>query len=267
MEAGYWGEIESSSDECMHVGIDVDAMDGLKGFLPCECPIVAMLLARIDKTVFRAMQGIMRKMFRYVLFLAMLSLSADILASPSVTCSAGDNLGDLTSFRLFRVAAKGGAYIYFDMPGCPIAGDKCRMTDRLPYNETVVVTAESPVRLCVRSPSGGTGFIARGDLLEIDLSEDRSTWMGRWSLGPDYLDISRKGSILHVHGRASYNQGGSKNFGSVDADASLVADGAKFEEGGCELALRKVGQLLMASDNGGCGGLNVSFDGIYTKKK
>jgi hypothetical protein len=33
----------------------------------------------------------------------------------------------------------------------------------------------------------------------------------------------------------------------------------------CRVLLRLVGPYLVAADNQGCGGANVSFDGVYTK--
>ena len=39
------------------------------------------------------------------------------------------------------------------------------------------------------------------------------------------------------------------------------------DESSCVVKLRRRGPYLVASDNGNCGGLNVSFNGIYTKAK
>ncbi len=38
------------------------------------------------------------------------------------------------------------------------------------------------------------------------------------------------------------------------------------EEQGCEVTLTFVGTLLVAHDNGECGGMNVRFDGVYQKR-
>jgi hypothetical protein len=35
---------------------------------------------------------------------------------------------------------------------------------------------------------------------------------------------------------------------------------------GCTATLTLVGALLVVADNGGCGGMNVHFDGVYTRK-
>ena len=35
----------------------------------------------------------------------------------------------------------------------------------------------------------------------------------------------------------------------------------------CKMTLRLVGEYLIADDNGECGGMNVTFDGVYRRKK
>jgi hypothetical protein len=40
-----------------------------------------------------------------------------------------------------------------------------------------------------------------------------------------------------------------------------------LEDDICKLTLRLVGDFLVADDNGECGGVNVTFDGVYRKKK
>jgi hypothetical protein len=40
-----------------------------------------------------------------------------------------------------------------------------------------------------------------------------------------------------------------------------------LEDDICKITLRLVGDFLVADDNGDCGGVNVTFDGVYRKKK
>jgi hypothetical protein len=40
-----------------------------------------------------------------------------------------------------------------------------------------------------------------------------------------------------------------------------------LEEDMCGITLRLVGDFLVADDNGDCGGVNVTFDGVYRRKK
>ena len=97
---------------------------------------------------------------------------------------------------------------------------------------------------------------------------------GDWNYEDDSIDIKPgSGNQVSADGQAYYKTDLTVNEGSLSATAILTA-GQKsltFKEGNdetsCVVVLHRRGPYLVASDNGNCGGLNVSFSGIYTKAR
>ena len=58
--------------------------------------------------------------------------------------------------------------------------------------------------------------------------------------------------------------GGSLSFAMTDNDATLPVDQGKDTD--CKVWMRRLGPYLLVSDNENCGGANVSFQGVYTRK-
>ncbi len=60
---------------------------------------------------------------------------------------------------------------------------------------------------------------------------------------------------------------GTSHFGDFDItgvpDNGVLATSSSDPEYGCHIALRFVGAFIFAADNRNCGGMNVSFDGVY----
>jgi hypothetical protein len=98
--------------------------------------------------------------------------------------------------------------------------------------------------------------------------------IGKWNYENDSIEIKAAGAE-HVsgEGQASYQTAETVNEGSLSAQAPLAAGQKElvFKEGNdessCVVKLHRRGPYLVASDNNNCGGLNVSFSGIYTKAR
>jgi hypothetical protein len=54
--------------------------------------------------------------------------------------------------------------------------------------------------------------------------------------------------------------------GDVSGSATVKGAAAVFADEVCVLNLKLIGTWLAAADNGDCGGLNVSFTGVYRRK-
>lgn len=63
-------------------------------------------------------------------------------------------------------------------------------------------------------------------------------------------------------GNAIWQGPGDPHFGSFTLEAPLGSDVVGLSDE-CEVQIRKVGNFLFALDNKRCGGMNVSFDGLY----
>lgn len=95
-----------------------------------------------------------------------------------------------------------------------------------------------------------------------------------WNYEDDSIQIKPAAAgKVSGDGQASYRTAETVNEGSFSAQAPLIAGQKElvFKEGNdessCVVKLHRRGPYLVASDNSNCGGLNVSFNGIYTKAR
>ena len=98
--------------------------------------------------------------------------------------------------------------------------------------------------------------------------------IGTWKYESDSIKIKAAAAgQVSADGQAYYQTAETVNEGSFSAQAPLAAGQRElvFKEGddesSCVVKLHRRGPYLVASDNNNCGGLNVSFSGIYTKAK
>jgi hypothetical protein len=96
--------------------------------------------------------------------------------------------------------------------------------------------------------------------------------IGTWKYEGDSIEIKAAAAArVSGDGQAYYQTAETVNEGSFSAKAPMTAGQKKlvFKEGNdessCVVELDRRGPYLVASDNNNCGGLNVSFNGIYTK--
>ena len=97
-------------------------------------------------------------------------------------------------------------------------------------------------------------------------------WLGAWEYAGQSLDIRRgaKPGTLAVSGQAFWRGvGDNVHVGEVEFEAAPAGNVLRLEENEdlCSVTLRLVGDLLVVSDNLKCGGLNVTFNGVYRRKK
>jgi hypothetical protein len=108
--------------------------------------------------------------------------------------------------------------------------------------------------------------LAEDDGMSIDFV------IGTWNYENDSIEIkaAAAGQVSGI-GQASYQTAETVNEGSFSAKARLAAGQKELvfnegdDESSCVVKLRRRGPYLVASDNNNCGGLNVSFSGIYTR--
>ena len=119
---------------------------------------------------------------------------------------------------------------------------------------------------CVVVPTHGklataTGWIPASRWAD-DVPAGTRPWVGIWQNGHAKLSITARDGRLHIVGNAIWQGIGDPRFGSFTFDAPMDRDVVGLAEG-CEVQIRKVGNFLFAQDNQQCGGINVSFDGLY----
>ena len=114
------------------------------------------------------------------------------------------------------------------------------------------------------------GWIPEQRWQQSSLKQDLKDWTGVWQ--NDYAKIKIKLSELQelsATGHALWVGGamGTSNFGDFDIkgvpENGVFATPSSTPNFDCHVALRLVGSFIFAADNRNCGGMNVTFDGVY----
>jgi len=86
--------------------------------------------------------------------------------------------------------------------------------------------------------------------------------VGVWQNESAKITVTANQGWLHFVGNAIWQGLTDSHFGSFEFDAKPEGDLVSMADG-CEVRIRRVGEFLFAQDNQQCGGVNVSFDGLY----
>jgi len=226
-----------------------------------------------------------RTLPRAVRLLALLLFCAPLQAyaqddggNPANWCRNGAFASDAKEFKVARVrgARARRAYFYGDEEGCPGPAPKCRQKAYVIPGDALVVSRTIGEYVCAWfRPARGYETVGwlRADQLEVsetDANPAPARWLGEWELHENGLTISRgtKAGELRVQGSATWHGvGDNVHVGEIDASAAPGGNTLALEGDICKLTLRLVGDFLVADDNGECGGVNVTFDGVYRRKK
>jgi hypothetical protein len=198
--------------------------------------------------------------------------------APANLCRNGGFASDAKEFRAARVRGPRGsrAYFYGEDEGCPGPEAKCRQKTYVVSGDALVVSRAYGDYVCAWfQPARGYETVGwlRSDRLELsgpDADPAPARWLGEWALHENSLSIRRgaKAGELRVEGSAVWHGiGDNVHVGEVAASAAPVGASLTLEDDICKLTLRLVGDFLVADDNGECGGVNVTFDGVYRRKK
>jgi hypothetical protein len=173
---------------------------------------------------------------------------------------------------------------------CPGPGTKCLAKPYLmPGDVVLTAPAAQGGYVCAsyvnRRGVATHGWLPSARLASLPPAADAdAAWTGNWQRVEASIKITRaKDGALTAEGEATWGAGdkgrvarGAVNMGEFGgalrrtAGIALVAeDGiASFEAAtdGCAVRMRLAGPYLLVEDNRMCGGLNVSFTGLYTRR-
>lgn len=186
-----------------------------------------------------------------------------------------------------------------DKPGCPAASEQCTLPTYLVAGDEVLITdfAEGEDGLvCAHyiSPAGkvtsgwldNSALTYRGDsMVRFDSTDAYGDWVSGLqdasiTIGPaetpdsDYVLVSGDAT----RGPPSYNTGSFAGpaymtdnnwLAGYDSDqyrGDEPASSAKTLSDGCRIRFRFAGHYLLVDDNMICGGLGVTFSGVYAKR-
>lgn len=161
------------------------------------------------------------------------------------------------------------AYFYNGGDGCP--SEACRRKAYVIAGDTVLVGGTSTDWACaafVGARGAVTGWIAKRQfaLNPTNPNPSLAAWGGEWKSGRNSLSIqAQSGGSISVDGLALWGDGPAPNVGEVQGAATPAGNRATVKDGPCQVTLTLADDWLIASDNNQCGGLNVTFSGVYRR--
>ena len=209
--------------------------------------------------------------------LCALKISAqDKSGNPENWCRNG-HFPQESNFKLATVTGGRNSRVYFlnDSDDCPQVGNaKCREKSYLIPGDKLIVTRKYGKWMCSwyqpRKGEATVGWIPTENLAisEPEANPSIEKWLGVWKSYEQTLEIKKdaRAGFLKVNGDALW-RGLGENVHVGEVNASAKTDGNKLflEDDICQVRLTLIGSFLIGRDNFKCGGLNVSFIGVYQK--
>lgn len=181
-------------------------------------------------------------------------------------------------------------------PGCPNDTAACATRRYLVAKDLVVVTGVQGGYACATFTGPAPKFATTSGLLPTGALTDAAAsavdWRGTWRSGDEQeIDIRpAAGGAITIEGNATFGGSdpervarGAVNAGQIGAtltpadgkaafSASDDGKGASYDadpgdDSVCRVRLWRVGPYLVAADNLMCGGMNVTFTGVYRRGK
>lgn len=191
------------------------------------------------------------------------------------------------ALRLAHVvrAAAGRSVFHDDREGCP-ASAGCERKAYLVPGDEVIVDRVAHGWACAwfagaRTPTMGYLHAADLDFAATAAKVTGSDWVGGWEQVPAGSDDPVATLLFSLHHDGLRVTGEALWYGDVvDGDrvvhtGSIEVEGLEADtdhtsfqppdEYECGASFRLLGDYLVADDNGHCGGMNVTFDGIYQR--
>jgi hypothetical protein len=218
------------------------------------------------------------------------SLAATAAQAGPRDCNEPSGTGNLSNIALGLVTAPKANFVAneSEKAECPSADAKCQ--------KKAFVVAQNLVLFA--SDTAKTGFVCATYIGKTGRETDgwlpvaavkpvaapAPDWFGKWKRDSSAnIEIKRKSaSAADLDGDAMWpGQSGSPNVGDISAtidprqtvqgfgtasDEQTQVPYGKGDPQACAVIFKQLGPYLFASDNNICGGMNVTFSGIYTKR-
>lgn len=200
--------------------------------------------------------------------------------NPASWCRNGHFPSYKVDFRLARIKGKKNtrSYFYKDSDDCP-DGINCREKAYVIAGDEVIVAREYGDYSCVwfqpRNGSETVGWLKTSDLLsnKTPVKPGRANWLGDWRFAGNNIKLIPEKTLgdFLITGNALW-KGLGDNVHIGELNFSGTPDKSKLEAGtgsdkyDCRVKMQRLGRYLIVSDNKNCGGVNVTFDGVYLRK-
>lgn len=202
---------------------------------------------------------------------SLLALLLPVRAMANTQCDSIQFGSANTAFQKGVVAGDKGERAYFHDRGDGCLSEVCRRKAYVVAGDTVLIGSTSTDWACtafVGTKGTVFGWLAKRQLTlaATDLNPSLSAWAGKWRSNRNSLTIlpQTNGSIS-VDGLALWGNGPAPNIGEVQGAATPAGTRATVKDGACQVTLSLADDWLIASDNHECGGLNVTFSGVYRR--
>jgi hypothetical protein len=222
-------------------------------------------------------------------------LAAGVLAATAASaadkrdCASGPSYADDLSNLVLGVITVPRANFVSDesnKAGCPSAAANCQKRAFVVQGNLVVMDRDDMKTpfVCV-SYVGARGRETDGWISSssVQVQNAAPDWVGTWKRDTSSeIDIKRKSAtVISLDGDATWGEGGGTNVGDISAelDPRKTAQGfgtapdgerqtpyGKGDKDFCAAMFKQMGPYLFVVDNQNCGGMNVTFTGIYTKR-
>jgi hypothetical protein len=225
---------------------------------------------------------------RLSLCCAILALCASAAQADDRFC-AGANFSDGPTLRIGQIAAD-APRVDFVRNGdvnlrCPSVERGCRDKAFLVARDLVVIGRRLDEFVCVdywTAKSTRSGWLPAIALSPAKVSVNPADWSGDWKRVEAEIKISTNAGKLQAEGHATYGalnpdrvKRGAVNLGEFSGPVVLAegqgtfadkdVDGNKPDSPGCRIRMARAEKSLFVQDNGQCGGMNVSFTGLYRR--
>ena len=177
----------------------------------------------------------------------------------------------------------GRAYFYSgtEKPGCPAPAESCRRRAYVTAGD-VVLLGETRGALVAATFADGRatteGWLPRSAVTALRAPPPTlASWRGAWSRDEADIEIGpgARSGTLRLEGHAVWGSHdpdrvarGGVHVGEFDETAAPIGDRLGVGDGPpgqCHVLLRLIGPYLVIADNNLCGGMNVSFSGVYRR--
>src|SRR5688572_6225266 len=224
----------------------------------------------------------MRAFSGWVLILLLSSsVYSQLEGNPGHWCREGFFASDSQTYKVAAVIGSDRAYFFSDQrEDCP-GGPGCATKAYVVSGDQLVVSRSYGKFSCAwYTPKKGystIGWVESGKLKALSLNNAPaiSAWLGQWKYGDNQVTFTENKlrGFLNVAGEASWiGRGeGNVNVGELDGRFQPIKGVLNYADGDgehdCKASMRLLGNFLIVSDNLKCGGLNVTFSGVYKLSK
>ena len=227
-------------------------------------------------------------MRRLIFSLAILALCCASAPADDRFCG-GANFSDGPTLRIGQIAAD-APHVAFVRNGdldirCPSVEPACRDKAFLVASDLVVIGRRLDEFVCAdywTAKSERSGWLPAIALSPATVSVNPADWSGDWKRVEAEIKISATAGKLQAEGHATYGaldpdrvKRGAVNLGEFSGPLVLAEGQGTFTDKdvdpnkpnslGCRIRMARAADSLFVQDNDQCGGMNVSFTGLYRR--